>query len=177
MFSSKSFSLLSPDRVWDKVTEGSRPLFLHKFLSSMRCSVSRGLRLRKTSSIRPAVLTQYRLVTDRDRAVPHSCARGASRGKNDARTLSSLKAAAFVELAVNHVVAAGDFSEPRCRQRFTHTHTHTQPFNGLLSATTRVGRYQKKHSPTHTHPDHRTSFIDFLHLLRSITSSVFSLCA
>ena len=26
----------------------------------------------------------------------------------------------------------------------------------------RVGRYQKKHSPTHTHPDHRTSFIIFL---------------
>ena len=37
------------------------------------------------------------------------------------------------------------------------THTHTQPFNGLLSGTTRVGRYQKKHSSTHTHPDHRTS--------------------
>ena len=47
-------------------------------------------------------------------------------------------------------------------------HTHTQPFNGLLSGTTRVGRYQKKHSPTHTHPDHRTSFIIFLHLQRSM---------
>ena len=43
-------------------------------------------------------------------------------------------------------------------------HTHTQQFNGLLSGTTRVGRYQKKHSPTHTHPDHRTSSIAFLHL-------------
>ena len=42
-------------------------------------------------------------------------------------------------------------------------HTHTQPFNGLWSGTTRVGQYQKKHSPTHTHPDHRTSFITFLH--------------
>ena len=31
----------------------------------------------------------------------------------------------------------------------THTHTHTQPFNGLWSGTTRIGRYQKKHSPTH----------------------------
>ena len=43
----------------------------------------------------------------------------------------------------------------------THTHTHTQPFNGPLSVsgTTRVGRYQKKRSPAHTHPDHRTSFI------------------
>ena len=29
------------------------------------------------------------------------------------------------------------------------THTYTQPFNGLWSRTTRVGRYQKKHSLTH----------------------------
>ena len=57
------------------------------------------------------------------------------------------------------------------------SHTHTQPFNGLLSGTTRVGRYQKKHSPTHTHPDHRTSFIIFLHLHRSMASSLFSLRA
>ena len=27
-----------------------------------------------------------------------------------------------------------------------------RPFNGLWSGTTRVSRYQKKHSPTHTHP-------------------------
>ena len=53
------------------------------------------------------------------------------------------------------------------------THTHTQPFNGLLSGTIRVSRYQKKHSPTHTHPDHRTSFITFLHLQRSMASSLF----
>ena len=53
-----------------------------------------------------------------------------------------------------------------------HTHTHVQ--NGPLSGTTRVGRYRKKYSPTHTHPDHRTSFIAFLHLQRSIASSVFS---
>jgi len=58
-----------------------------------------------------------------------------------------------------------------------HTHTHTQPFNGPWSGTTRLGRYEKKHSPTHTHPDHRTSFINFLHLLPSIASSVFSLRA
>ena len=43
-------------------------------------------------------------------------------------------------------------------------HTHTQPFNGRLSGTTRVGRYQKKHSPAHTHPGQRTSFITVLHL-------------
>ena len=47
------------------------------------------------------------------------------------------------------------------------SYTHTQ----------RVGRYQKKHSPTHTRPDHRTSFINFFHLLRSIASSFFSLRA
>ena len=57
------------------------------------------------------------------------------------------------------------------------SYTHTQQFNGLWSGTTRVGQYQKKLSPTHTHPDHRTSFINFLHLLRSIASSVFSLRA
>ena len=34
-----------------------------------------------------------------------------------------------------------------------------QPFNGTLSRTTRVGQYQKR--PTHTHPDHWTSFINF----------------
>ena len=57
----------------------------------------------------------------------------------------------------------------------THTHIHTQPFNGFWSVITRVGQYQKKHSLTHTHPDHRTSLINFLHLLRSIASSLFSL--
>ena len=56
---------------------------------------------------------------------------------------------------------------------WTKTHTHTQPFNGLWSGTTRVGRYQKEHSPTHTHPDYRTSFIIFLHLQRSMASSLF----
>jgi len=55
--------------------------------------------------------------------------------------------------------------------------THTQLFNGLLSRTTRVGRYQKKHSPTHTNPDHQTSFINILHLLWSIASSLFNLHA
>jgi len=39
-----------------------------------------------------------------------------------------------------------------CASTHTHTRMHTQPFNGLLFGTTRAGRYQKKHSPTHTHP-------------------------
>jgi len=55
--------------------------------------------------------------------------------------------------------------------------THTQPFNGLWSGTTWVDWYQMKHSPTHTHPDHRTSCIIFLHLQRSMASSLFILRA
>ena len=45
--------------------------------------------------------------------------------------------------------------------------THTQPFNGLWSRTTRVGRYQKKYPPTHTHPDQRTSLINFITTIHS----------
>ena len=48
-------------------------------------------------------------------------------------------------------------------------HPQQQPFNGRLSGTTRVGRYQKKHSPAHTHPGQRTSFITFLHLQSPIS--------
>ena len=51
-----------------------------------------------------------------------------------------------------------------------------QPFYGPLSGTTRVSRYQKKHSPTH-HPDHHPVFISFFHLPWSIASSLFKLCA
>jgi len=46
---------------------------------------------------------------------------------------------------------------------------------GPLSGTTEVSQYQKKHSPTCTYPDHQLSFISFLHLLRSIASSLFNL--
>ena len=50
------------------------------------------------------------------------------------------------------------------------TRAHTQPFNGLSSGTTRVGRFQKKHSPTHTmrHPLSTSSIY---------TSSLFNFCA
>ena len=51
-----------------------------------------------------------------------------------------------------------------------------QSFYGPLSGTTRLSRYQKKHSPTH-HPDHHPMFLSFFHLLRSIASSLFKLCA
>ena len=38
-----------------------------------------------------------------------------------------------------------------------------RPFNGLWSGTTRVGRYQKELSPTHTHPDHRVPIRIIVH--------------
>jgi len=61
--------------------------------------------------------------------------------------------------------------------KFDRQQQQQRPFDGLWSGTTRVGRYQKKHSPTHTHPDHRASFIIFLHLQRSMASSLFNLRA
>ena len=45
-----------------------------------------------------------------------------------------------------------------------------------MSGTTRVSRYQKKHSPTH-HPDHHPIIINFFHLPRSIASSLIKLRA
>jgi len=51
-----------------------------------------------------------------------------------------------------------------------------QSFYGPLSRTTRVSRYQKKHSPTHR-PDRHPVFVSFFHLLRSIASSLFKLRA
>ena len=45
-----------------------------------------------------------------------------------------------------------------CVCHITHTHTHNR-FTALwnLSGTTRVSRYQEKHSPTHTHRGHQSS--------------------
>jgi len=54
------------------------------------------------------------------------------------------------------------------------THIHTQPFYGsirILSGTTRVSWYQKKHSPTHTYRGHQSSLIYFFHLIRSMAPS------
>jgi len=53
---------------------------------------------------------------------------------------------------------------------------HQQSLYGPLSVTTRVSRYQKKHSPTQ-HPDHHRNFISCFYLLRSIASSLFKLRA
>jgi len=57
-------------------------------------------------------------------------------------------------------------------------HTHNC-FTALriLSGTTPVSRYQKKHSPTHTYCGYQSSLIYFLHLLWSMASSLFNLLA
>ena len=51
------------------------------------------------------------------------------------------------------------------------------PFYGPLSCTTRNSRYQKKHSPTYTSPDHQSSFICILHILQLMIFSLFNLHA
>ena len=51
----------------------------------------------------------------------------------------------------------------------THTHTHncfTAPW--ILSGTTRVSRYQKKYSPTHSYHGHRSPLICLIHLIWSM---------
>ena len=56
------------------------------------------------------------------------------------------------------------------------THTHTQSFNSRF--TDYPGRPVPEETFTHSHPSWcQTSFIKFLHLLRSIASSLFSLRA
>jgi len=50
------------------------------------------------------------------------------------------------------------------------------PFYVPLSGTTRVSRYQKKHSPTHTYTNHQSSFICFPHLIWSRLLLYFHFC-
>jgi len=45
----------------------------------------------------------------------------------------------------------------------------------ILSGTTRVSRYRKKHSPTHTYHGDQSSLICFIHRIRSMVSSLFNL--
>ena len=78
----------------------------------------------------------------------------------------------FQKTCFGHSFSRKDYNSLKILKSFLNA---TQPFHSLLSGTTRVGRYQKKHSPTHTHPDHQTSFINFLYLQRSMAFSLFSL--
>jgi len=52
------------------------------------------------------------------------------------------------------------------------THTHTQLFNGLLSGTTRVGRYQKKQF-THSHPSWSSDILYHLPPFTTIHGNLF----
>jgi len=66
--------------------------------------------------------------------------------------------------------------QEQCQERPIRQEQQQQSFYSPLSVTTRVSRYQKKHSPTH-HPDHHPIFISFFHLPQSIASSLFKLRA
>jgi len=90
-----------------------------------------------------------------------------------------------VRSSVSHCIKNGSYSSPNLEWKLidsiagmSHTHTHNH-FTALwmLSGTTWVSRYQKKHSPTHTYCNHQSSLICFLHLLRSVASSLFNLRA
>jgi len=58
----------------------------------------------------------------------------------------------------------------------THVHKHAQPFYGSLDFVwdTQVSQCQKKLF-IHTYPDHQSTIICFLHLLRSMASPLFNL--
>jgi len=90
----------------------------------------------------------------------------------------------------DRISSSEDMIAERQTQRNRHGHQNTpfpyqggqqqqqqRPFNGLWSRTTRVDRYQKELSPTHTHPDHRASYITFLHLQRSMAVLTYNLRA
>jgi len=66
--------------------------------------------------------------------------------------------------------------QPGTKIHVKQTTTQQQSFYRPLSGTTRVSRYQKKHSPTH-HPDHHPVIISFFHLPRSTASYLFKLRA
>ena len=57
------------------------------------------------------------------------------------------------------------------------TRTTILQLSWILSGTTGVSWYQKKHSPTHTYHGDQSSLICFFHLIRSMASSLFTLCA
>jgi len=72
----------------------------------------------------------------------------------------------LVRIFYTYVLIVSSYSSFKLQESAL-THTQEQPFYGPLSGTTRMSRYQKKHSPTH-HPDHHPIFISFFHLPRSL---------
>jgi len=64
----------------------------------------------------------------------------------------------------------------RTRTR-TRTHTHTDTHTHTHNRLTGLPGWARNRRNIHTHPDHQTSFINFLHLLRFIASSLFNVRA
>ena len=82
-------------------------------------------------------------------------------------------------VTIGRIYVSSTAMQPKNEHAMTHieqTTTQQQFFYSPLSETTRVNRFQKKHSPTH-HPDHHPVSISFVHRLRSIASSLFKLRA
>ena len=98
-------------------------------------------------------------------------------GFNELQLQFSINLLTYLLPSSNNRLPVDHTSNKGNRKWKTQVGQQQRPFNGLCSGTTRVGRYQKEHSPTHTHPDHRASFIIFLHLQRSMASSLFNLRA
>jgi len=67
-------------------------------------------------------------------------------------------------------------SSSSCDNTHTHTHNHFTAL-WILSGKTRVSRYQKKHSRTHTHHGHQssTSCTNIIHIFLALFSYVFCL--
>jgi len=95
-----------------------------------------------------------------------------------------------LDVQFNVIAYFGDFLPGQFRGLETRTNTteanntktecpelQQRLFYSPLSWNTRVSQYQKKHSLTHTYPYRQPSFISFLHLLQSRTSSLFNLHA
>jgi len=83
----------------------------------------------------------------------------------------------FLGLLFNYVSPVTPFTLhskgwPQSTSTEIYTHTHTHRFTALWKS-----RYQKKHSPTHIYRGHQSSLVCFIHLLRSIASSLINLQA
>jgi len=58
-----------------------------------------------------------------------------------------------------------------------HTHTHTQLFCSFMDFVWDNPGYQRKHSPTHSYRGYQSSLVCFIHLIWSMASFLFNLCA
>jgi len=70
--------------------------------------------------------------------------------------------AVTVECGLHDLRVCNYLSVCACITTTTNWQQQKLVFYGPLAETTRVNRYQKKHSPIRTYPDHQPSFISFL---------------